>query len=151
MKNFFGVGLVGCLFVLFSFACTRNLYTPLAAAAPQTITVSIASGSLGAYSGYYYTASGFSNNTTTGVLNLTAHVGDTVILPTAGIHPLYLDAGTSTCIYSGINTGVSQSYNFTSTGIYYFHCGFHAQNCSAGLASCGSTNCTALAGVITVN
>jgi len=165
MKRILGAGFLGVCLIWVSFACDRTLYNPgtmgfsasgptPTVAAPQTITVSITSGSLGgAYAGYYYLASGFSNDATTGVLNLTAHVGDTVVLPNVnGFHPLYFDNGSTTCLFNGSgNPANSYTYTFPSVGLYYFHCGFHAQNCSLGLASCGSTNCTALAGVITVN
>lgn len=120
---------------------------------PVTISVSITSGSLGTYAGYYYQAAGFTNDSTTGVLHVTAHVGDTVVLPNVnGFHPLYFDGGSTTCLYNGSgDPATSFTYTFPSTGTYYFHCGFHAANCSQGLGSCGSTNCTALAGVITVS
>jgi len=128
--------------------------SPTITPTPQTITVSINSnGSFAQGSNYYYTVTGTTsqNNSTTGVLNLTARVGDTLSLPTASIHPLYFDAGSSTCIFSDVNTGASQLYTFTSAGTYYFHCGIHANSCSAGLGMCGSTNCKGLAGVIVVS
>jgi hypothetical protein len=135
-------------------ACSRTYTLSGAPSAPTTITVSITSGTLGTYGGYYYQASGFPNDTSTGTLNLMAHVGDTVILPDqpANFHPLYFYLGSSsTCLYSTAGSGsTTYSYTFPSTGIYYFHCGIHAQNCGGTTASCGSLTCTALAGVITV-
>jgi len=82
-------------------------------------------------------------------LTLTAHVGDTIIFPGSTTHPLYFDAGTATCIFS--NKTAPQTYVFPATGTYYFHCGNHGSGCSAGNAACGSTNCTAMAGKVTVN
>ena len=125
-----------------------NTDTPTVTPTPKTITVAIINGSLGGYSGYYYSASGFSNNTSTGVLSLTARVGDTIVLPSGSPHTLYFDAGSATCIFSGA-TAATQSYTFTSQGTYYFHCGVHAQNCSSQ-HGCGSTNCTAMAGTVVV-
>ena len=136
-------------------ACNRSFSPSMASSGPATLTVSITSGTLGSYGGYYYQASGFSNDTSTGVLNLTAHVGDTVILPDqpGNFHPLYFYLNSSsTCLYStvGGSAVTTYSYTFPSAGTYYFHCGIHAQNCGGTTASCGSLTCTALAGVITV-
>jgi plastocyanin len=120
-----------------------------------TITVSIISGAVNTDNpfGYYYTASGFTNDPTTSTLNVTAHVGDTIVLPSvSGLHPLYFDNSSTTCLFNGgTNAASSFTYTFPATGLYYFHCGFHAANCSLGLTSCGSTNCTGLSGVITVS
>lgn len=114
---------------------------------PQTITVSTAGSGL-SVSGFIYTCS-IGTNGSGGLLTLSAHVGDTIDLPGSGTHPLYFDAGSSTCIYTGASS--NQSYTFTATGTYYFHCGNHASGCSTGNGACGSTNCTAMAGVVTVN
>jgi plastocyanin len=92
-----------------------------------------------------------SNNTSNGLYSLSLNVGDIVNLPAASFHPLYFDnGGSGTCIsgFSG-ETNASMPYTFTSAGTYYFQCGIHA-NCT-GKASCSPTNCTALAGVITVS
>lgn len=134
-------------------SCVRgNLITPALttpAPAPQTFTVTIASGSLGTYSGYYYTCSSGSNNSTTGLFSLTAHVGDSVALPAAGIHPLYFTDNTGTCVDSGVTSSPS-TYTFAATGTYYFHCGIHANSCSPNNATCNATGCAGLAGMITV-
>lgn len=123
--------------------------TPTITPTPLPVTITVGTGSSGASaSGYIYTSSSGSNGTG-GLLTLTARVGDTVNLPGSSFHPLYFDAGSSTCIYQGATS--NQSYTFTATGTYYFHCGAHASGCSAGNGVCGSTSCTAMAGVITVN
>jgi hypothetical protein len=116
---------------------------------PQNITISISSGSLGGYSGFYYTGGPGTNNTSNGLYSLSLNVGDIVHLPSGGIHTLYLDNG-STC-FSGFSgeTSASMPFTFTSAGTYYFQCGVHAQNCTT--TSCSSTDCTAMAGVITVS
>ncbi len=123
--------------------------TPTVTPTPQTITVSVASNGSGSNdpSGFYYTVGGVTNNANY-TINLTANVGDTVILPASNTHPLYLYEG-STCIYSGQENASTQSYTFTSSGTYYFHCGNHAANCT--MSSCSSTGCTGMAGMITVN
>ncbi|HJT24256.1 MAG TPA: hypothetical protein VJ873_06745 [bacterium] len=140
-------------------ACDRpNLTTPYSGgtnntaatptpSGPTTITVSTGSSS-SSVSGFIYTSSSGTNGTG-GVLSLTAHVGDVIILPGSSFHPLYFDGGTSTCIYTAATT--NQTYTFPSTGIYYFHCGNHASGCSTGNGACGSTNCSAMAGFVTVN
>jgi hypothetical protein len=130
--------------------------TPTITPTPQTITVTISEGSLGSYSGYYYTATGSANNTATGVLTISAHVGDTIVVPNvAGFHPLYFDADSTTCLFDGEESPDSSessfTYQFPATGTYYFHCGIHATNCSLGLTSCGSTNCESLAALVNVN
>jgi len=143
-------------------ACVRNTLTAPAAlptptpvpAAPVTFNVSIGNSSASA-TNYIYTVSGGANGTG-GLLTFTAHVGDTVILPSAGIHPLYFDNGSTTCLTVGGNlisgyTSGSVTYTFPATGSYYFHCGFHASGCSPSNGTCGATGCTALAGVATVN
>jgi hypothetical protein len=94
-----------------------------------------------------YNATGFSN-AGNGVLNVTARVGDTIIIQASGTHPLYFDQGSTTCI-SG-TPSVPVTYTFPSSGTYYFHCGNHASGCSFQ-TSCGSTNCTAMAGVVVVS
>lgn len=137
----------------FTFTGTpTNTATSTPTSTPVTITVSAASSSLDS-SGYIYTVNGVSNSSG-GLLVLTAHVGDTIVWPAStqdsGFHPLYFDAGSSSCIYSGI-TSTQETYTFTSTGTYYFHCGNHANSCSAGDGACGSTNCNGMAGVITVS
>ncbi len=129
--------------------------TPTSSPTPKTLTVTILNGTLGSYSGYYYTTSGFSNNTSNGTLSLTARVGDTVsIQSVAGLHPLYLyNSGAATCIFNGVNTTtMTNNYTFISSGTYYFHCGIHAQSCSVPYNhSCNSTSCTALAGSVVVS
>jgi hypothetical protein len=125
--------------------------TPTVTPTPQTITVSILNGSLGTYSGYYYSAPSFTNNTSNGLLSVTARVGDTIALPSVGsLHPLYFyNNMAATCIFNNVNATQTNNYTFLSAGTYYFHCGFHAQNCTLG--SCNSTSCTALAGVVNVS
>lgn len=114
---------------------------------PTTFTISVGS-SGSSVSGFIYTnASG--TNGTGGLLSLTAHVGDVISLPGSSFHPLYFDAGTSTCIYTASTS--TQMYTFPAAGTYYFHCGNHASGCSPNNATCGSTSCTAMAGVVTVN
>jgi|HubBroStandDraft_1064217.scaffolds.fasta_scaffold761314_1 hypothetical protein len=146
--SFFALGLWGCSHTSPSSPGNPAPTPTPTSSGPQTITVSIADGSLGGYSGFYYTASGFTNNTSTGLLSLTAHVGDTISLPSGGFHTLYFDPGSATCIFSDA-TAATQTYTFTSAGTYYFHCGVHAQNCS-NQTGCGSTNCTAMAGTVVV-
>lgn len=114
---------------------------------PKTITVTTGTSGASA-TGYIYMSSGFSTGAG-GVLSMTANVGDTIDLPGSGTHPLYFDNGSSTCIYSGATS--DQSYTFTVAGTYYFHCGNHATSCTNGNSSCGSTNCSAMAAVVTVN
>lgn len=80
------------------------------------------------------------------VVMLTAHVGDSISLPGSVTHPLYFYDGT-TCVYTADTS--SHVYSFASTGTYYFHCGNHAATCSAG--TCSATNCTQMAGIVTVN
>lgn len=117
---------------------------------PQVFTITITSGSLGGYSGYYYQCSSGSNNTSNGLFTLSCHVGDIVNLPAAGIHPLYFDFnGSGTCLIPGGTTTANTPYTVTSVGTYYFQCGIHA-SCT-GKASCSPTNCTALAGQIAVS
>jgi plastocyanin len=118
--------------------------SPTPTSGAQTITVSIVSGGP---NNYEYEATGVTN-LSNGVLNLTAHVGDTISLPSGGIHTLYFDPGSATCIFNGA-TASTQTYTFTSAGTYYFHCGVHAQSCS-NQTGCGSTNCTAMAGTVVV-
>jgi hypothetical protein len=113
------------------------------------VTITVSTGSSGSSAtGYIYTSSSGSNGTG-GLLSLTAHVGNVIILPGSSLHPLYFDNGSSTCIYMG--AAVQETYTFPATGTYYFHCGNHATSCSAGNGACGSTNCSAMAGVITVS
>ncbi|HET9870380.1 MAG TPA: hypothetical protein VFR02_07790, partial [bacterium] len=133
----------------------RSYTTPGGGGTPSptpggAVTISVSTGTSGASaSGYVYTSSAGSNGPD-GLLTLTASVGDTIQLPGSGLHPLYFDAGSSTCIYSG-STG-NQTYVFPSAGTYYFHCGNHATACGGGgNAACGSTSCTSMAGVVTVN
>lgn len=80
------------------------------------------------------------------VVMLTAHVGDAISLPGSGTHPLYFYNG-STCVYSADTS--SHVYTFPSTGTYNFHCGNHAATCTT--TTCSATNCTQMAGVVTVN
>lgn len=146
------------LLILFSFplACTRELIEmpmaagpmPTATPTPMTITVTINFGTLGSYTGFYYQAAGFTNDPSTGLLNLTARVGDTVQLPADGGHPLYFDPGSATCIYS--NSTTNETYLLNSAGTYYFHCGFHGLSCTT-TAGCGSTDCVGMAGEIVVS
>lgn len=135
-------------------SCVRgNLITPSAATPtpipPQTYTITIASGSLGTYSGYYYSCASGSNNSTTGLFSLTAHVGDSIALPAASIHPLYFLDNTGTCVDNGL-TSPPSNYTFSATGTYYFHCGFHATSCSPNNTTCNATGCAGLAGTIIV-
>ena len=123
---------------------------------PQTITISIhAFGTEGSYTGYYYVATGFSNNTTTGNLTVTARELDTVSIQSAGIHPLYLyNSNGTTCIFSGVNTASFNNYSFPASAspvTYYFHCGVHATSCSPTITTCSATGCSGLAGMIVVN
>jgi len=145
MKKFLQVTASLAVFALGSWACVRT--NPMTPTGPQTISVSTASSGTSS-TGYIYTSSSGSNGSG-GLLSLTAHVGDTINLPGSSFHPLYFDAGSSTCIYSGATS--NQSYTFSATGTYYFHCGNHASGCSAGNGVCGSTNCSAMAGIVTVN
>jgi hypothetical protein len=108
----------------------------------MTYTLTIASGG----PNFEYKATGFTN-AANGVLSMTARVGDTISLPGSTTHPLYFDAGTTTCIFTAATS--TQNYTFTTAGTYYFHCGVHAQTCSA--SACGSTNCTAMAGSVVVS
>ncbi len=142
----------------FLFASCSSHYSPTSTNNPtptptpgghQSYVVSIASGSLGSYSGYYYSSSTGTNNTTTGLYSLTAHVGDTVSLPAAGIHPLYFIDTTGTCVDNGVTSSPS-AYTFTATGMYYFHCGIHATGCSPNITTCNATGCASLAGAINV-
>jgi len=121
--------------------------TPTTPAGPATFTVSTNTSGSSA-SGYIYTASGGTNGTG-GLLTFTAHVGDVIILPGSSFHPLYFDNGTTTCIYTASTS--TQTYTFSSAGTYYFHCGNHATGCSTGNGACGSTNCTSMAGMVTVS
>ncbi|HJT24842.1 MAG TPA: hypothetical protein VJ873_09710 [bacterium] len=118
---------------------------------PEIFTITIQNGNLGGgYIGYYYSNASGSNNTSNGLFSLSCRVGDIVNLPAAGIHPLYFDLnGSGTCLIPGGTTSASTPYTVTSAGTYYFQCGVHA-SCT-GKASCSPTNCTALAGVITVS
>lgn len=116
-------------------------------ATPVVITVGTGSSGLSS-TGFIYTSTSGTNGTG-GILNLTAHVGYIIHLPGSSFHPLYFDAGSSTCIFTAATS--NQTYTFPATGTYYFHCGNHASGCSAGNGACGSTNCSAMAGVITVN
>lgn len=91
---------------------------------------------------------------TGGSLSLTAHVGDTIVLPANGTHPLYFDNGSTSClVVGGVTVSGTTSgpitYVFPAAATYYFHCGNHARTCSA--TACGSTDCTAMAGTVTVN
>jgi len=118
------------------------------AAAPVTFSVGTASSGLSS-TGFIYTSSAGSNGAG-GLLTIsTAHVGDVIQLPGSGTHPLYFDAGSSTCIYMGSTS--NQTYTFPSTGTYYFHCGNHGSGCAGGNGVCGSTTCTSMAGVVQVN
>ncbi len=122
--------------------------TPTPSSGPQTIMVSTGTNSSSA-SGYSYFVGGVTNNSD-GSLSLSAHVGDTIILPSStGFHPLYFDPGSTTCIASGTSNS-PVTYIFPATGTYYFHCGNHGRTCSP-LGACGYTTCTAMAGRITVN
>lgn len=122
---------------------------------PQTITVSVhALGTEGSYTGYYYTATGFSNDTTNGILTVNARQLDTISIQSVfNFHPLYLyDGNAATCIYNYANTSTYNNYTFpalASPATYYFHCGIHA-SCSPSNA-CTNTGCTGLAGVIYVS
>ena len=126
--------------------------TVTATAAPVTITVSTASSGLSS-TGFIYTAPGVTNSVG-GPLNLTANVGDTIILPANSTHPLWFDNGSATCLVTGGTTSGPVTYTFPSTGTYRFHCGNHGSGCGGtgnGNPICGSTTCTAMAGTITVN
>lgn len=150
-----GFAAVSLLLVL-PLACDHSTTTPTSSSGggggntgsgATTIMVSTAPSSSSS-TGYIYTSSSGSNGSG-GVLSITAHVGNVIALPGNTTHPLYFDAGSSTCIYSGSTS--SQTYTFNSTGTYYFHCGNHASGCSGGNGACGSTNCSAMAGIVTVN
>jgi hypothetical protein len=121
--------------------------TPTVSSGPQTISVSTASSGASA-TGYIYTVNGTANGTG-GLLSLTAHVGDAIVLPGSSFHPLYFDGGSTTCIYMAATS--TETYTFPSAGTYYFHCGNHGSGCSNGDGACGSTNCTSMAGIVTVN
>jgi hypothetical protein len=141
-----------CLTAVFPVACNRGSSMVPASSGGgngggSTIMVSTASSTTSSTSYIYTSASG--TNSTGGVLSLTAHVGDTIVLPGSTFHPLYFDHGTSTCIFMGSTS--QQSYVFPSTGTYYFHCGNHGSGCSTGNGGCGSTNCSAMAGQVSVN
>jgi hypothetical protein len=84
-----------------------------------------------------------------GALSMNAHVNDSIILPSSSTHPLWFDGGSSTCLVAGGTSSGPVTYQFLSAGTYYFHCGNHARTCATG--ACGSTNCTAMAGTVTVN
>jgi hypothetical protein len=159
MKTGFCLGLMAFGLLIF-WGCTAQTYptggsynyTPTSTPTPVPAgpaTISVSTGSSGASAtGFIYSSTSGSTGGA-GVLSLTAHVGDTINLPGSGLHPLYFDNGTSTCIYTAATT--NQSYVIPATGTYYFHCGNHATTCSAGLLFCGSTNCSAMAGILTVN
>lgn len=115
-----------------------------------SVTITVSTGTSGASAtGYVYTSAAGSNGPD-GFLSLTASVGNTIVLPGSSLHPLYFDAGSSTCIYSNVTS--NQTYVLAAAGTYYFHCGNHAVNCGGGgNGVCGSTTCTAMAGKVTVN
>jgi hypothetical protein len=144
------------LVVLGFWSCTRNNSTSPSNQTPtssgsQTITVTTG-GNSSAANGYSYFVSGITNNPDQS-LSLTAHVGDTIIIPSSqGFHPLYFDNGSVTCIFTAAtNSASAVTYTFPTTGSYYFHCGNHAATCGPPLGACGYTNCTAMAGKIKVN
>lgn len=128
--------------------------TPTPTSAPMTYNVSIGSSGSSA-TGYIYTLTGGTNGTG-GLLTFSAHVGDTVNLPSSSYHPLYFDNGSTTCLtvggslISGYTNGTI-TYVFPAAGTYYFHCGYHATGCTPSNASCGSTSCNALAGMVNVS
>ena len=116
---------------------------------PMPVTIMVSTGTSGASATGYIYISGSGSNGTGGLLSLSAHVGDAIVLPGSSIHPLYFDQGTTSCIYMAATS--QQTYVFPSTGTYYFHCGNHGSGCSMGNAACGSTNCTSMAGQVMVN
>lgn len=171
MKKVFLTAVILVLMGLGSWACRDNAYnmpgsptstggstptpTPGSSGATPTptggsVTITVSTGTSGASAtGYVYTSSAGSNGPD-GLLSLTASVGDTILLPGSSLHPLYFDAGSSTCIYTGSQG--NETYTFSTSGTYYFHCGNHAINCGGGgNGACGSTTCTAMAGKVTVN
>lgn len=119
-------------------------------ATPEVFTITIQDGSLGTYSGYYYSSPSGTNDTTTGVFSMTVPAGSIVNMPAFSFHPLYLFvSGSGTCMtgFSG-ETNSSTPVTF-SAGTYNFQCGVHAV-CTGNKASCSPGSCTALAGVLTV-
>jgi heme/copper-type cytochrome/quinol oxidase subunit 2 len=114
---------------------------------PIIFVTTISNGS--SATGFSYAASGATINVDQSI-NLTANVGDVIQIEASTTHPLWFYQGTSTtCITSGATSDVT--YTFTASGTYYFHCGNHGATCGGlGNGACGSTSCTAMAGIITV-
>lgn len=131
-------------------ATITNTPTLTPTAVPVTITVNTQSSSDNSQ-GYIYVSSAGTNNTGAGgLLSLSAHVGDSIILPANGTHPLWFDNGTSTCLVTGGDTSGPVTYTFPSTGTYNFHCGNHG-GCTPSDGACGLSTCSAMVGVVTVN
>lgn len=65
-----------------------------------------------------------------------------------GIHPLYLDNG-STCIVSSPQPSYPYTYMFSTAGTYNFHCGNHG-SCSPSNTTCPGATCTGMYGTIVV-
>jgi plastocyanin len=102
--------------------------------------------------GFAYQAAGATVNADQSLV-LTANVGDVISIEANGTHPLYFYQGTSaSCVVSGATSNFT--YTIPASGTYYFHCGNHGNSCGGtgthGNVICGSTSCTAMAGVINV-
>ncbi len=151
------VAALSFLLVAFQVACQSNTGTSPTSSGGNnnsgggnsggtTITVSAASSGSSA-TGYIYTSSSGGSTGTGGLLTIAAHVGNVVIIQGSSFHPLYFDNGTSACIATGATGSVTQTL---AAGTYYFHCSAHATSCTND-TGCGSTNCSAMAGIINVN
>jgi plastocyanin len=103
--------------------------------------------------GFAYQAAGASVNVDQSIV-LTANIGDVISIEANGTHPLWFYQGTSTsCVVSGATSNFT--YTISASGTYYFHCGEHGNNCGGTTGThfnniCGSTTCTAMAGIINV-
>ena len=64
----------------------------------------------------------------------------------AGIHPLNIDNGSTSCSVSG-NTSFPVTETFNTTGTFQFHCGNHS-SCASGSCPGG---CTGMVGTLQVN
>ena len=152
-KHFHQLMIIAALFIT-PLACTRELTaispqvppapTPTPTSTPLVpITVSVIVGS-----GYQYLSGGVTLSSSIG-MNIA--VGQSVIWDTSnsGIHPLYLDNGSTCLVTNNFSYPLTQTFN--TAGTYNFHCGFHG-GCAPSNGTCPlpAASCSGLVGFIVV-
>ncbi len=115
--------------------------SPTATPTNTPVPVGVTFGVIFSSPSYHYAVTGVTVSAPVTISVGTSAVWDS---SNAGIHPLYLDNGTSSCLLAG-------NLSFPTTqvlgiGTYHFHCGNHG-SCNLGASNtvCPNTNCTGMA------